>query len=87
MDQNFLSINVQDKDYIKVLYQNFYPLMKKTALSIINDYYAVEDLVQDSFLKLVPKTSLLKSLSYNKQKSYITYTLKHVCIDYIRKKS
>lgn len=35
MDQSFLSINDQDKDYIKVLYQNFYPLMKKQPFLLL----------------------------------------------------
>lgn len=74
-----------EKEYITNLYRQYYPLMKKKAYSIIRDNGVVDDLIQDAFLKLIPKIPLLRSLSCYKTTSYIVYTLKHVCLDYIRK--
>lgn len=76
-----------DKEYITGLYQTYYPLMKKRAYSITRDYNVVDDLIQDAFLKLIPKIHLLRSLNCYKTTSYLVYTIKHVCIDYIRKKA
>lgn len=83
----FLTImeDEDDKAYITSLYRQYYPLMKKKAYSIIRDNGVVGDLIQDAFLKLIPKIPLLRSLSCYKTTSYIVYTLKHVCFDYIRK--
>lgn len=47
----------------------------------------VDDLIQDAFLKLIPKIPLLMTLNHYQRTSYIVYTLRHVYLDYIRKKS
>ncbi|RRJ66053.1 sigma-70 family RNA polymerase sigma factor [Paenibacillus oralis] len=85
----FLAIveDENDKEYITNLYLKYYPLMKKRAYSITGDFGIVDDLIQDAFLKLMPKIPLLRSLDCYKRTSYIVYTLKHVCLDYIRKKA
>lgn len=75
-----------DKQFITNLYLEYYPLLKKQAYLITNDVEVVDDLIHDSFIKLIPKISLLRSLSRYKVTSYIVYTVRHVCIDYLRKK-
>jgi RNA polymerase sigma-70 factor, ECF subfamily len=84
----FLALVEDDKDktYITDLYLQYYPLMKKRAYRITGDYAIVDDLIQDAFLKLIPKIPILRSLDCYKRTTYIVYTLKHVCLDYIRKK-
>ncbi|MFP4977515.1 RNA polymerase sigma factor [Paenibacillus sp. CN-4] len=72
---------------IAKLYEGYYPLMKKKAFSIIQDNEVVDDLIQDAFMKLIPRASLLKSLDCYRTTSYIVNTIKHVCFDYIRKSS
>lgn len=47
----------------------------------------VDELIQDAFLKLIPKIPLLWTLDSYQRTSYVVYTLKHVCLDYIRKKA
>lgn len=76
-----------DKEFITSLYRQYYPLMKKKAYDITKDYGVVDDLIQDAFLKLIPKIPLLRSLNCYKTTSYLVYTIKHVCIDYIRKET
>lgn len=76
-----------NKAYITHLYKRYYPLMKKQAHSFVWDYGMVDDLIQDAFLKLIPKIPLLRTLNDYQRTSYIVYTLKHVCLDYIRTKS
>lgn len=85
----FLSIgeNGDDKEYLSNMYRQYYPLLKKHANAITGDLNAVDDLIQDTFLKLIPKISLLRSLNCYKKTSYIVYTLKSVCLDYLRKKT
>ncbi|RUT46316.1 hypothetical protein EJP82_12635 [Paenibacillus anaericanus] len=85
----FLTIieDQDDKAYIAHLYEKYNPLLKKQAHSIIWDYGMVDDLIQDAFSKLIPKIPLLWTLNDYQITSYIVYTLRHVCLDYIRKKS
>lgn len=84
----FLSIDDEedDKQFITNLYLEYYPLLKKQAYSITSDVEVVDDLIHDAFIKLIPKISLLRSLSRYKVTSYIVYTVRNVCIDYMRKK-
>lgn len=74
-----------DKAYLTSLYDQYYALLKKQAYNIVNNANIVDDLIHDAFIKLIPKISLLRSLNHYKRTSYVVYTLKHVCFDYIRK--
>lgn len=76
-----------DKQFMLELYQQYYPLMKKRSLIMISDYQVVDDLIQDACIKLIPKIPLLRSLDCCKRTSYIVYTIKNVCFDYLRNKS
>lgn len=76
-----------DKQFITNLYLQLYPLLKKQAYNITGEYGIVDDLIHDAFLKLIPKIPLLRSLSCYKVTSYVVYTVRHVCLDYIRKKT
>ncbi len=73
----FLAIleNENDKEYITSLYRQYYPLMKKRAFGFTKDYDVVDDLIQDAFLKLIPKISLLRPLNCYKINSYLVYTI------------
>jgi|HigsolmetaGSP11D_1036233.scaffolds.fasta_scaffold04662_5 RNA polymerase sigma-70 factor (ECF subfamily) len=87
MDVLAATENEDDCEYISMLYRQYYPVMKKHAYIMTRDANAVEDLVQDTMMRLISKISLLRSLNDYKRASYIIYTLKHVCVDYIRKKT
>ncbi|WP_088549166.1 RNA polymerase sigma factor [Paenibacillus aquistagni] len=76
-----------NKQFITNLYLQHYPLLKKQAYKITKDYSVVDDLIHDVFLKLIPKIPLLRSLSSYKVISYLVYTVRNVCIDYLRKKT
>ncbi|WP_405107077.1 sigma-70 family RNA polymerase sigma factor [Paenibacillus sp. FSL K6-1217] len=72
---------------MKNLYENHYPLMRKKAFNIIKDQEVIDDLIQEAFIKLIPKTSLLRSLSGCKVTSYVVNTIKHYCYDHIRRRT
>jgi len=79
--------NENDRKFISMLYRQYYPVMKKHAYIMTKDADIAEDSVQETMIRLIPKVSLLRSLNDHKRTSYIVYTLKHVCVDYIRKKT
>lgn len=76
-----------DRAYMADLYQQYYPLIKKKAYDLVGNYSITGDLVQDVFIKLIPKISLLRSLDSCKRTPYIVYTVRSVCMDYIRKQA
>ncbi|GIO41182.1 RNA polymerase sigma factor [Paenibacillus apis] len=76
-----------DKEFMINLYQLYYPIMKQRAYILVRDYAIVDDLIQEAFIKLIPKIPLLRSLDSYKIASYIVNTIKRLCIDYIRKES
>ncbi|MBE3595187.1 MAG: sigma-70 family RNA polymerase sigma factor [Candidatus Carbobacillus altaicus] len=82
-----LAEDEDDKQFITNLYLKHYPLLKKQAYNITGEYGIVDDLIHDAFLKLIPKIPLLRSLSCYKVTSYVVYTVRHVCLDYIRRRS
>lgn len=79
--------NDDDKEFIRDLYENYYPIMKKKAYEMTNDYSVVGDLINDAFIKLINKVEVLRSLECGSRTSYIVYTVRNVCIDYIRKQA
>jgi RNA polymerase sigma-70 factor (ECF subfamily) len=85
----FLSTIEDDSDraYMAGLYEQYFPLVKKKTYDLIGEYSVTGDLVQDVFIKLIPKVSLLRSLDSCKRTPYIVYTVRSVCMDYIRKKA
>ncbi|MCM3290937.1 sigma-70 family RNA polymerase sigma factor [Paenibacillus sp. MER 180] len=76
----------KDQDFLIDLFYQYYPLMRKKAYEVTNDYNVVDDLIQDVFLKLIPKTPLLRTMEYCKRTSYIIYSIRNMGVDYIRAK-
>jgi RNA polymerase sigma-70 factor (ECF subfamily) len=79
--------NSDDRNFVFELYIQYYPIMKKKAYEISWDYSIVDDLINDAFIKLIDKISLLRVLECCKRTSYIVYTIKNISIDYIRKRA
>lgn len=79
--------NEDDRDFIADLYMKYYPIMKKKAYEVSGDYSIVDDIINDSFIKLIKKIGVLKSLDSYKSISYVVYTVKNTSIDYIKHQS
>ncbi|WP_058303014.1 RNA polymerase sigma factor [Gorillibacterium timonense] len=76
----------EDRRFMTDLYRDYYPLMKKKAYEVTQDYRIVDDLIQDACMKLIPKIPLLRSLEDGKRIAYVVYTVKNTCVDFIRKR-
>lgn len=89
MSLTFLMIveDENDKKFMLDLYLKFYPLLKQRAFFLTRNYDVVDDLIQDSFIKLITKIPLLRSLNSYQLTSYVVNTLKHTCLDYLRKEA
>lgn len=76
--------NDDDRKCIADLYIQYYPIMKKKAYDISRNYNVVDDLINDAFIKLINKISILKSLGCCKRTSYIVSAIRNISIDYIK---
>ncbi|SHI23284.1 RNA polymerase sigma-70 factor, ECF subfamily [Sporobacter termitidis DSM 10068] len=72
-----------DKNFLIDLYTTYYGFVKKTIYNIIKDKKDLEDLIDDAFLKLIEKVSLLRTLNNYRTSTYIYYTAKSIAINYI----
>lgn len=59
--------------------------MKKRALQFVHDSMIVDDLINESFIRLIDKIDILKDLDKYKTVAYIIATLKNTSINYINK--
>ncbi|MEL1134140.1 sigma-70 family RNA polymerase sigma factor [Desulfitobacterium sp. THU1] len=82
-----LFITIKDdheKNYILNLYQDYYGLVRKSIFKITHDNGNIEDLVNDTFIKLIEKISLIRTLESCKLATYIVCTARSVAINFIR---
>jgi len=75
-----------DKAFMQNLYQEYYGLVRKTVYNITHNANNVEDLVNDTFIKLIEKISTIRTLDSCKTAAYVVYTSKSVTINYIKRK-
>jgi len=66
------------------LYQDYYGLVRKTLYNITHDAGHTEDLVNDTFIKLINKIPLLRTLESCKTTAYVVYTSRSVAINFIK---
>lgn len=76
--------NDADRSYIKALFIKFYPIMRRTIFNIVEDENIVDDLIDDTIIKLIRNLEIVKTLNPHAQITYIVYAAKNRAIDYIR---
>nr|WP_041285575.1 sigma-70 family RNA polymerase sigma factor [Desulfoscipio gibsoniae] len=76
-----------NKAFMLNLYRDYYGLVRKTVYNITHDADNVEDLINDTFIKLIEKISLIRTLESCRLAAYVVYTSKSVAINYIKHKS
>lgn len=73
-----------DRAFMLNLFKNYYSLARKTIFSIPRETKDIEDLINDSFVKLIDKIPLIRTLDCCKTTSYVVYTIRSVAINYIK---
>lgn len=79
-------LNDDDRAFMLDLYKNYYSLARKTIFSITHETKDIEDLVNDSFIKLIDRIPLIRTLDCCKTTAYVVYTFRSVAINYIKHK-
>ena len=73
-----------DKAFMLSLYQDYYGLVRKSVYNITHEADNLEDLINDTFLKLIEKISLIRTLDGCKTAAYVVYTSRSVAINFIK---
>ena len=79
---------IEDEDdrlFLEGIYLEYHRLMYAQAYRITHSEDAAQDAVSDSFLALMKKIPLLRSLECNKLRSYIVITVRHTAISMLKR--
>ncbi|MBD0383386.1 RNA polymerase sigma factor [Paenibacillus sedimenti] len=72
-----------DKDIQEQVYQEFYLLVYPMIYFILRDHSAVEDIIQESFIRAVGKAPMLKEI--DKYESWLKKLTRNVTLNHLRK--
>lgn len=76
--------DVDDKAFMRILYQDYYALVRSTVYKIIRCKNEIDDLVEDTFVRLIEKIPLLRTFDSCKTAAYVVYTARSVAINFIK---
>ncbi|MBP5208969.1 MAG: sigma-70 family RNA polymerase sigma factor [Clostridia bacterium] len=75
----------ENKTFLSRLYELYGAAVLNTANQILNDRQQAEDVLQDTFVKIIPLLERLRELDPDERKGYLIQTAKHVSYDKLRK--
>jgi len=79
--------DTDDRDFMMDLYKRHYGLVRSAILKVIRDTDHLEDLINDTFLKLIGRISVLRTLNCCKMAAYVVYTSRSISINFIRRRA
>lgn len=77
----------ESRDSISLLYDKYYPLFHKKAATFTDDQSEVEDILHDSFVKVLLRKEQIADMLLNEQISYVCTVITNTGIDYLKYKS
>ncbi len=78
--------NDNDRTFMINLYLKYNKLMFVKAKEIVKDDYVAEDMVQETFAKLIEKIEKIRKIERCILPSYLVICIRRVCFNYLRKK-
>ncbi|MEA4933567.1 MAG: sigma-70 family RNA polymerase sigma factor [Lawsonibacter sp.] len=78
--------NDSDKDFMLDVYDKYKQLVRKTIYRTLKTSKDIDDVTSETFIKLIEKISIIRSLSCHKLTAYIVITSKNTAIDYIKRR-
>ncbi len=83
-----MAIVAMESDDVKAftlnLYTDYYGLVRKNIYNITHDVDQIEDLINDTFIKLIEKINLIRNMDSCRTAAYVVYTSRSVAINYIK---
>ncbi len=81
-----MQLDDDDRAFMVNLYNKYYNLARKTIYNITHDNQKIEDLINDSFVKLIEKISKIRTLDCCSLTVYVVYTVRSVSINHLKHK-
>lgn len=78
--------NDDDREFMAHVYHQYQRLVYQTAHQVTQDAWAAEDVMQETFLRLIDKIPLLRSQTRDRQVNYIITSATHNAYNYLRKR-
>lgn len=78
---------IQDEDdraYMEWVFQTYHKLMYYYIMSLLQDPWVADDVMQECVVKLINKINVLRRLSESKRRNYVITTAKNTSISYLR---
>ena len=75
----------QEKDKFISLYKMYFQPLYRTAFEMLKDHAASEDIVHETFLRLIDNIDKVDEQEPMKTWNYLAAIVRHLCIDSIRK--
>lgn len=76
-----------DRAFMANLYQSYYPMMLHAAIRILHDENSADDIVNDAFVNLFCKISVLRGLDVCTLRAYLVSTVRNLSITALRKRN
>ena len=76
----------EDREYVIRLYNAYKDIIVRIINKKVKDKNAIEDLLQETFVRIIRNLDKIKELSEYKVKPYLGTVTENVCMDYLRKK-
>lgn len=78
--------SAEDKRKFELLYNNYKQLMFYVANRVLKDHYLSEDVVHQSFLRILKNLEKIDRVDSRRTKSFILVIVENIAIDYYRKR-
>lgn len=76
-----------ERVFMENVYKKFYDEMKCKAFSIVGNEHDAEEIVQESFVRLIRKVDTLMRIDSNKLPAYLIITVRNTAINFAKHKS
>ncbi len=87
-EQAVSNVSVQaEQQFMVQLYEDYKYLMYTTAKKYVSDSIVIEDIIQNTLVRLIPKIPILREMKKSSLTAYVVYAVKNVSINYLRDKS
>lgn len=74
------------KAFMLELYHAYYDLVHKKILAITKNADSIDDLINDTFVKLMEKAALLRTFEQSQRAAYTVYTARSVAINFVKRR-
>ena len=77
--------DLSDREFLADIFHEYHRLMFHTAQEYVSDQYEKEEIVQDSFVKIIENIRKIRSLERYALPFYLVIIVRHTAINYLRR--